>query len=398
MKILHTSDWHIGHKLYGHERDEEFEIFAEKVLEIIKTENIELLLICGDIFDVAFPSNTSLAYYYKLLTSIVRTSCKYVVIVGGNHDSSSTLEAPKEILKYLNIKVIGNITDQLEDEIIVYENEKTAIFAVPFLRNKDIRETISGANSQERATMLRQGIRTHYEQLAEKAKELKTKGFCTIATGHLYVNGMQIADEREIHIGNLASFSREDFPDGFDYWALGHIHKPQMISDCEHIRYSGSPIPLSFSEKNDPKSVIVLETKEDKLVEIRKIAIPHPRRLMFCSGNMLEIRNNLMTQKLSDFGLRNWVELEISDIYSDIELMQQINKLKEELLNVEILKYQRIKTNELAPNSSVWEGKMLNEIKEIDIFERKISNLPEQEKEELLMTFKELQDLHYHTE
>src|SRR5688572_2974528 len=177
MKVLHTSDWHLGKRLLHHERTEEHQHFLDWLLEIIRNEKVDALIVAGDIFDTGAPSNTALKQYYDFLRSLYLTGCKHVTITGGNHDSIATLNAPKELLKYFNIHVIGGVPENLEDEIIPLRDEigeiKLVVCAVPFLRDKDIRLSIAGETAEEREQRIKTGICQHYKDLIPFIQDYK---------------------------------------------------------------------------------------------------------------------------------------------------------------------------------------------------------------------------------
>jgi len=301
MKILHTSDWHIGQKLHGHDREEEHLLFFEFLKKLILSENIEVLIVAGDIFDVGFPSNSALKIYYNFLTQIQQTNCKNIIITGGNHDSVSTLNAPKDILEFLNVKVIGGVSDNLEDEIIEIKNaeDKTELIvaAVPFLRDRNIRKSEAGETYENRIKAIKAGIIKHYKDIAKKISD---QNVVKIACGHLFLIGSKIEksdSERDIHIGNSVSISANDLPNDFHYYALGHLHRPQKISKNENIRYSGSPIPLSFSERKDNKNVVIISTENNKISNVKTYAIPQFKKLIKIEGNFEYVINKLSEYK-----------------------------------------------------------------------------------------------------
>ena len=217
---------------------------------------------------LVFLRTAPLKLYYQFLTSLIGSSCRQVIITGGNHDYISTLEAPADVLSALNIQVIGGAKETISDELIevsINNELQCVVAAVPFLRDKDIREINASESYEEAKDAVNNGIVKHYQQLAEEAGKYTCP---LIAMGHLYVQGAsQSESERDIHIGNLAGLRVDSFPDKFDYVALGHIHRPQKFKDT--IRYSGSPLPLSFSERKDNKQVIVLSVEGKKIVDIR---------------------------------------------------------------------------------------------------------------------------------
>ncbi|BAX82462.1 exonuclease SbcCD subunit D C-terminal domain-containing protein [Labilibaculum antarcticum] len=342
MRILHTSDWHIGQRLHGKDRFEEHEKFFSWLLQVLQDKQIDLLLVAGDIFDVGYPSNSALQQYYRFLTLCRESTCQKVIITGGNHDYVSTLNAPKSLLDALNISVIGGVPDSIEQEIVEIKdkNGQLAAFvcAVPYLRDRDIRKGIVGESHEERIEATSMGIANHYKEVADCVEKINTNQLPVIATGHLYMAGVSTSDsERDIQMGNQAAFRWDSFPQNFDYVALGHIHRPQRISNQEQVRYSGSPIPLSFSEKNDQKEVVVIEFMENKLSSVESVKVPLFRRLIGFSGSLDEVASQLQ-QHHSEGEDTDWAEIHIEEENYDPNLLQKYKELLEMDFDLEIVK------------------------------------------------------------
>lgn len=391
MKILHTSDWHIGKRLKGRDLKEDHALFFDWLLTKIEKENIEVLIVAGDIFDVAHPSNDAMKQYYKVLLEITKTSCQHVLIVGGNHDSVHTLNAPKEILKLLNVLVIGGVPEDIEDEVIVIDDQ-LVVCAVPFLRDKDVKRSIVGETYEDRIEAVKQGINNHYSQLADLVKPYKEKKLPIIATGHLYVQNANLSDsERDIQVGNLAGVEALSFPDVFDYVALGHVHIPQKITGAEHIRYSGSPIPLSFKERADNKMVVVLDTDKKNISDVEKIAVPKFRNLNLVRGTFEEIviKINAMT---NDRDLKDWVEINVEEAFYDPSLSDQLSAFVQEIKHVEILKYTIQYKNKVEGANELYLGVDLTDLDPKDVFEKRLEGDQVEDKDDLMQTYGELLD------
>ena len=273
MRILHTSDWHLGRTLYSKkDRQEEHTAFLDWLLKTIQEKKIDLLIIAGDIFDTASPSITSQKIYYDFLIKVRTMGCENVVVVGGNHDSPSFLNAPKEILAAINVSVIGNALENIEDEIVIVNDKKgqpaVIVCGVPFLRERDISHFAEGENYTDRSKRINEGIKKHYEEIGMQAeKKRKEIGIeiPIVATGHLtVVGGKRNEDDgvRETYIGNIEAVGSDIFPEIFDYVALGHIHIPSSIKD--HIRYCGSPIPMGFGEAGQTKCIYIVDLYRER--------------------------------------------------------------------------------------------------------------------------------------
>ena len=272
LTLLHTSDWHLGRRLYGKPRYDEFKQFLDWQLQTLREQKVDVLLIAGDIFDTTAPSNQAQNLYYDFLSQVCDTDCRHVIIVAGNHDSASFLEAPKQLLKSFNIHIIGSMTDTPTDEVITLSDKagqaELIVMAVPYLRDRDVRTVGHGERLDDKERKLAQGIKAHYAQIADIAiaqqAQLKAKYKRTIpivATGHLFTVGGQTMEGdgvRDLYVGSLGSIGAEIFHPQIDYVALGHLHIPQAVGGQPHIRYAGSPIAMGFGESRQQKQVHLL--------------------------------------------------------------------------------------------------------------------------------------------
>ena len=322
LVILHTSDWHLGQKFMGKSREEEHYAFLQWLLETIDSYRVDALIVSGDIFDTGTPPNYALERYYSFLTQLQNTSCGTVIIVAGNHDSIATLNAPKEILRLLNIRVISSGDEKEETIVPIYKNNKLAgiVCAVPFLRDGIVRKGVSGESHSDKEKALVAGIEAYYKDIYTKALEARDEDIPVIATGHFATVGGKTSDsERDIYIGNTMNIPSGFLAEMFDYVALGHLHCSQMI-EYNHVRYSGSPIPLSFSEADEQKKVtLVTFDKTTPLIE--ELNIPSFRNLYRIKGNKDEIM--AMLENIED--TEGWIEVEITDsnTYAVLQSIQE---------------------------------------------------------------------------
>lgn len=294
MKILHTADWHIGKKLHRHELSRDFDLFVEWLCNLLEKEQVDLLLISGDVFDLANPSSDARKQYYQALIRMRKFPCR-IIITGGNHDSPAMLEAPKEILRELDIHIIGGVPEHMEDLVIPVSKDgmepEIVIAALPYLRDSDLRKATDGVTYQDRLEATRKGIQSKFRE-AEDICRTKYPGVPALAMGHLFAAGIESSEsERDIQIGNQAAFQAAHFGTYFQYVALGHIHKPQKVSASVPTFYSGSPLPLSFSERRDEKRVLLLDTKRDW--EPQSVPVPKFRNLLKVSGNLEQLQEKL---------------------------------------------------------------------------------------------------------
>ena len=388
MKLLHTSDWHLGQKFMGKSREAEHLAFLTWLLETIEREEIDLLIVAGDIFDTGTPSNYALELYYNFLTKLARSCCRNVIIIAGNHDSVATLKAPKQLLKALNVHVITS-GDEDENEVIEIYKEKeleAIVCAVPFLRDTVVRQAMSGETLNDKESALTQGIKEHYLKVYEAAKLLCAEHEVPlIATGHLTTVGSRTSEsERDIYIGGTLDIGSDFLGKYFDYVALGHLHINQKVGE-KHVRYSGSPIPLSFSEARSKKCVNVV-TFEKKVLEVKEVAVPLSRTLVVMRGDLESILSKL--DQLED--KESWIEVHLKDdnpFYANQSIREKAENLGLIILAVKIDKA------EASLERDALDVMSLDELKPMDLFERRLDQdaLEDEElKKALLLEFKKL--------
>lgn len=400
MKVLHTADWHLGKRLEQCERTEEHQNFLDWLIEKLSEQCIDVLIIAGDIFDTGTPSNAALKQYYDFLWKVKNTCCREVIIIGGNHDSVTTLNAPRDLLKYFNVHVVGGVPDQFGDQVIPLSNSKgdleLVVCAVPFLRDKDVRLSIAGESSEEMEKRLKQGICAHYNSLKEHVAPYKAAGIPVIATGHLFAAGGSNSDsEKDIHVGNLGQVCGDQFPEEFDYVALGHLHRPQVVNKMNHIRYSGSPIPLSFSENEDSKLVVILTFENGKLSGLEEFEIPCCRKLIRIKGSLESVKNKLMLLEDDKLCYPAWVEVQVETDGYIHELDEQLNKLVEKKPFIErlFIRQHRLKANRNLDEQTT-EAITLTDLDPKTVFRKKVeSAYPEGQADDLLQTFDEVMEL-----
>ncbi|MGK0413781.1 MAG: exonuclease SbcD, partial [Polaribacter sp.] len=345
MKILHTADWHLGHRLHENPQFEEQTLFLKWIENYINEEKIDVLLISGDIFDSGSPSNQSMKMYYNFLLKLKATTCKFIVITGGNHDSSGILNAPKDLLEILSIKVVGKATENIADEVfeIDIDNEKVIIAAVPYLRDGDIRRAVAGESFEDLTDKYKTALINHYQLAAEQCKLINTNKVPVIAMGHLFAVGGTISDsEQNIYVGTLGHIGAADFPQYFDYIALGHLHRPQIIGGNEKVRYSGSPNILSFSELNYDKKVLVLTIEESKIANIKDAVVPCFREFYSLNGTVSECIEKFPDIISNSYELTPWVEIVLNENHTinTNALKKEAEKYSFEILKIALKKQQ----------------------------------------------------------
>lgn len=402
MRILHTSDWHLGQRFVNLERTEEHQHFLDWLLQTIEQEQVDVLLMAGDVFDTGAPSNTALKQYYTFLTKVCATCCRHIIITGGNHDSVATLNAPKDLLECFNIKVIGGASADPLDELIELRdkdgNLELVVCAVPFLRDRDVRLSMPGESYEEREQRIKQGIAAHYAAFVPHVQPYKAQGIPVVAMGHLFAAGGSASEsEKEIHVGNLGQIGADQFPKEFDYVALGHLHRPQQVNKTHHIRYSGSPIPLSFSEVTDKKVVYVLNVINGQLTDLKEIAIPVCRKLVRFKGLLDEVKQKIAVYDNTGYTLPAWAEVQVELEAAIPDLNQQLDEvlqLKGDELQLLIHRPPLIKAARTGLDQQVSQQADLHTLTEKEVFLKRCqSKYPDTDHTELVATFSELLEL-----
>lgn len=280
MKILHTADWHLGHQLHGHDRRFEHDAFLDWLTDTLKARQIDALLVAGDLFDTANPPASAWQQLYRFLARLrAEMPTLDMVLIGGNHDSPSKLDAPHELLRAFDLHLVGSISrdkdGKLEtDRLLVplHDNEgKVAAWcaAVPFLRSSDLRvEPL--AEGQDR---LIEGVRQIYAEVLTEGRKRCEQDQALIAMGHAYLAAGQLSElsERRVLGGNQHALPADIFT-GADYTALGHLHLAQR--PAEGVHYSGSPLPLSLAETGYRHQVLEVTLEAGQLTAIEPIPVP----------------------------------------------------------------------------------------------------------------------------
>lgn len=283
MRLLHTSDWHLGQTLHNYERGYEHQRFLDWLLDTLVAERVDVLLVAGDVFDNANPSAASQKQLYVFLQQArARLPALQLVVVAGNHDSAGRLEAPAPLLAAHGTHVIGHLLRGEDGDIDLERlllplsgadgQVQAWCLAVPFLRPGDVPKLPAGDTQDAYLG----GIALLYRQLTDLALARRQPGQAILAMGHCHMVGGEMSNdsERRIVIGGTEMLPSGIFDTAIAYAALGHLHKAQAVGGQEHIRYCGSPIPLSFAEVNYRHQVLCLDIDGETLQSVRVIEVP----------------------------------------------------------------------------------------------------------------------------
>ena len=399
MRIIHTSDWHLGQHFMGKSREEEHRAFLDWLGSLIIQSEADALVVTGDIFDTGTPPSYARTLYNDFIVSLQNTCCTTTVILGGNHDSAATLNEARELLACLNTRVIGSVTPNSQDHVMVLKDGKgvpgAILCAIPFIRPREIVTSCAGQSGQDKKQGLIQAISALYTRIFEAACDLRDEmeGKDTlpiIATGHLTVVGGKGSESvREIYIGSLDAFPATKFPCA-DYIALGHLHRGQTIKGMTHIRYSGSPIPLSFDEVKRAKQVLQVDFKEGALEKITEVEIPCFRTLVCLEGDLAQIEKKISELPPPKGGRALWLEVEVATDDYLTDLLNRIQAMIEDK-PIELLRIRR-KRNSLGSTLESLSKEKLEELKPNEVFLRRLASeeMEDQEKNRLVALFKEI--------
>ena len=325
MRILHTSDWHLGQNFYSKSRAAEHDAFLTWLLATAEEHLVDAIIVAGDIFDTGSPPSYARELYNRFVVKLQQTGC-HLVVLAGNHDSVATLNESKDILAWLKTTVVAS-AGSAPFYLPLRDGSPGAVFCpVPFLRPRDIMTSQAGLSGQEKQLHLLQAITDYYQQQYQAACELRGDSVLPIiASGHLTTVGASKSDAvRDIYIGTLDAFPAQNFPPA-DYIALGHIHRPQKPGGQEHIRYCGSPIALSFDETGNSKYVNLVTFSAGKLADVTALEVPVTQQLAVIKGDLESIRQQLEQWRGSPTDAPVWLDIEIAteDYLSNMQRKMQ---------------------------------------------------------------------------
>ncbi len=371
MRILHTSDWHLGQNFYSKSRAAEHAAFLDWLLETAEARQVDAIIVAGDIFDTGAPPSYARELYYRFVVQLQQTGC-HLVVLAGNHDSVATLNESREILAFLHTTVVaaaGCAPFILKQR----DGSPGAVFCpVPFLRPRDIVTSQAGLSGSEKQQHLLAAITDYYQQQYQQACALRGDApLPIIASGHLTTVGASKSDAvRDIYIGTLDAFPAQNFPP-VDYIALGHIHRPQIIGGQDHIRYCGSPIALSFDETGKAKSVNLVTFADGRLADVTPLTVPVTQQLAVIKGDLAAIGQQLEQWRGSPAAPPVWLDIEITTDDWLTDMQRRIQAMTEDL-PVEVLlvrrsreQRQRMMAGELRET--------LSELRVEEVFERRLA-------------------------
>jgi DNA repair protein SbcD/Mre11 len=378
MKIIHTSDWHLGQHFMGKTRQAEHHAFLVWLIAQVVEYQVDAVIIAGDIFDTGTPPSYAREMYNEFIGDLHDVGAK-LVILGGNHDSVAMLGESKNIFSRLSTVVIPSVAESIDDQLVVLNNRHgqpaALLCGIPFIRARDVMQSVAGQNAQEKQLSLQEAIRNHYQQIFQLAEARRFElGMLLpiIATGHLTTVGASASESvREIYVGSLEAFPTSAFPPA-DYIALGHIHRPQKVGGLDHIRYSGSPISLSFDEIGKPKEVLLVEFNPQGLKDVTPLFIPCSQPLVTVKGDLTELEIQIAeVAKLGTSTMTVWLEITVKDDDYLSDLQPRIEAICAQF-PVEVLRIRRDRSEHVA-RLQAFDKETLSELSPLDVFEKRLA-------------------------
>ena len=385
MRLLHTSDWHLGQHFMGKSRQAEHQALIAWLLEQVAAQAVDAVLIAGDIFDTGTPPSYARELYNQLVGQLYKAGVPLLVL-GGNHDSPATLGESRELLAHLGTTVIGATHIDPATQVIVLPQRNgepgCIVCAIPFIRPRDVLQSQAGQSAEDKQGALQSAIQAHYSAVFAAAVERQQalaaelgpnfgRPLPIVATGHLATVGASSSESvREIYVGALEAFPTAAFPPA-DYIALGHIHRPQKVGGLEHIRYCGSPIPLGFDEAKQQKEMLLVDLDSDGLKAVTVLPVPRFQALVAVSGNFQTLAGAIGAAAAAGTRERPaWLEVTVAEDDYLADLPARIEALTEGW-PVEVLRIRRQRGN-AAAQLAAEARETLDELSPHDVFARRL--------------------------
>ncbi|WP_321815371.1 MULTISPECIES: exonuclease subunit SbcD [unclassified Paraburkholderia] len=389
MRLLHTSDWHLGQNFMGKSRQAEHRQLIDWLVAQVDLHSVDAVLIAGDIFDTGTPPSYARELYSDLVVSLHAAGVA-LLLLGGNHDSVATLRESSALLERLSARVVPH-ADAPEAQVrvlplrtrtdgVAQKTPGCVVCAVPFIRARDVMQSEFGQSAQQKQQTLQLAIQAYYQAVFSAAdaqrKTLEAElghAVPLIATGHLTTVGASASESvREIYVGALEAFPTSAFPP-VDYIALGHIHRPQKVGGLAHIRYSGSPIALSFDEATQQKEMLLVDLGEAGLEAVTPLPVPVFQTLIALKGNLKTLPAALaQAAQHATPDCPAWIEVTVAEDDYLADLPARIQTMIEGL-PVEVLRIRRERGNARAQLSADT-GVTLDELDPLDVFARRLAH------------------------
>jgi len=383
MRILHTSDWHLGQHFMGKSRQAEHQALIDWLLLQVEAHAVDAVLIAGDVFDTGAPPSYARELYSQLVVRL-HSAGVALLLLAGNHDSVATLGESSMMLARLNATVVAAVADPASHIVVLPQRGGKGeagciVCAVPFIRPRDVLQSQAGQSAEEKQQSMQAAIQAYYQSVYEagrtrQAELMQTLGrsLPLLATGHLTTVGASSNESvREIYVGSLDAYPTAAFPP-VDYIALGHIHKPQKVGGLDHIRYCGSPIALGFDEARQQKEVLLVNLTADGLSAVTALAVPRFQQLVSVSGNLLELATAISAAAAEAPPAQTvWMEVTVAEDDYLADLPARIEALTQGL-PVEVLRVRRLRGT-AAASLAAEQSETLDELSPDDVFSRRLA-------------------------
>ncbi len=327
MKILHTADWHIGKLVNGVYMTEDQKYILEQIVEIIKKEKIDVVIIAGDLYDRSIPPVEAVELLDTYLSKILLEIKVPVIAISGNHDSADRLTFGNKILKDRGLYIEGKLKKEVEKVIIKYEGINYNFYLLPYLDPAEVREGLEDST-----------IKTHDDVIKAMLKNIElNEEEINIAIAHGYILGTESLEEcdseRPLSIGGTEFIDVKHF-EKFDYTALGHLHRSQRVI-YDKVRYSGSILKYSFSEVNHKKGVVIVDIGSEGQADYKLVELIPLRDMRIIKGELKEL---LKPEVYENTNIEDYIHVVLTD---DGELIDPMNKLREVYKNILSLERQK---------------------------------------------------------
>ncbi|GAB3994782.1 exonuclease SbcCD subunit D [Nocardioides marmoraquaticus] len=310
MRLLHTSDWHLGRSFHGQDLLAAQQAFLDHLVEVVVEREVDAVLVAGDVYDRALPPVDAVALADRGLHALAATGAR-VVVSSGNHDSARRLGFGSRLLDVAGVHVRADLTRVGEPVLLADEHGPVAVHALPYL-DPDVARSAWALPARSHATALGEAMRRVRTDLASRP------GTRSVVLAHAFVTGGQASDsERDIAVGGVSAVPLSAF-DGIDYVALGHLHTPARLS--ESVRYSGSPVAYSFSEAGHTKGSWLVDLGPEGLRDVELVPAPRPRELALLRGTLEE----LLVDPAHAAHEQAWVQVTLTDAERPAEPMARL--------------------------------------------------------------------------
>lgn len=343
MRILHTSDWHIGRQLHGQSLLEDQEFVLKQLTAYIESEKVDVVLIAGDVYDRAVPPANAVELLDDTLNRICNGLNVSVIMISGNHDSAQRLGFGSRQMSYAGLHIISDLKQITEPVVIANGDETVAFYGIPYCDPEHVRDQFDTDVT---------GYDDAHRFLIEQITDSQSGRTPSVLISHCFVDGCDESEsERPLAVGGADRVSWEPMKD-FDYVALGHLHRPQFKGE-EHIRYSGSILKYSFSEQHQKKSITLVDINDSGLSKITHLPLEAKRDVRIIVGELEDIRE----QGRVDPGSDDYILVRLTDTHAILDPMARAREVYPNTLHLEkndrydselqIMNREQLKKNEL---------------------------------------------------